>query len=209
MLIGAGVLFLLIGAVIAAGINLPGTDALSDTGDESSSASTPAPKQTPTTTEQVPDTTTQTTQMTTQTTTQPTETATPSPTPTTQTTTTTEATRTAASGGLSIVDTTDRNGNGYVSDFNITVKADTRLPDRDPDGNGDPYLSVKINGQPFGQTDVLTPSPNGAYTIGIEPSDLQRYKQGPLQVTVQLMDKDSGQDEQINTWTKTVKYESE
>ncbi|RRJ28439.1 C2 domain-containing protein [Halocatena pleomorpha] len=224
VLIGAGVLFLLIGAVIAAGINLPGTGALSNTGDDSSSASTPDPEQTPTaTSEMSSDTTTEESTETTTTTEEPTETTTTTeePTETTTTTeeptqtssptqTTTEATRTATSGGLSIVDTTDQNGNGYVSDFDITVRADTRLAGMDSGKNGDPYLAVQINGQQFGRTDILKQrTADGVFSIDVKPSDLARYDRGQLQITVQLMDRDPGQDEQVDSWTQTVNYEPE
>lgn len=213
VLIGAGVLFLLIGALIAAGVSLPGTGALSDTGDDSGSASTPIEEQTPTPTatstasETVPDTTTQqpTTQTTTQQpTTQTTQTDTPTPTQTT-----TEATRTAASGGVSIVDTTDKNGNGYVSDFDLEISADTRLENTDSMKDGSPYFIVKINGNEVGQTDELKQTENGIFTIDLKPSMLQQYQQGQLQVTVELMAENDGQNEQVDSWTQTVDYEPE
>lgn len=211
VLIGAGVLFLLIGAVIAAGISLPGTGALSDTGDNGGAATTPSGEQTaaPTTSEQTAASTTQ--QPTTQTTTQqPTtqQTSTPTPTPS-PTESTTEATRTANSGGLNIINQVDGNGNGYISDFDLEIHADTRLQDTDPLGDGNPYFVVKINNEEVGQTEELDKTANGAFTIDIKPSLLETYERGQLQVTVELMDQDTGQDERINSWTQTVEYEPE
>ncbi len=217
MLIGAGILFLLIGAVIAAGINLPGTGALSDA-DDSGGAATPsggeqtsAPPPTETTTETTTQQSTEATQPTTtqstptQTQTQ-TPTSTPSPSPTQ---TTTEATRTATSGGLSIINTVDGNGNGFVSDFDLEIRADTRLEGTDTLGDGNPYFIVEINDKEVGQTEELDQTANGVFTIDITPSMLQQYERGQLQVTVQLMDEDPGQDEQIDSWTQTVNYEPE
>lgn len=207
-LIAAGILFLLVGAIITAGgggaLDLfgasqsdetnSGTDEPATSGNQQSSTTeqtssetdTPTPTATPTTTAK-PTTTT-------------TATATPTATPTTTATPTATATRTAASGGLRITEKTDDNGNGYVSDFNLEVNADTSSASK-------PYFIVKINGEVYGYSNELRNTANGVFTITLDGSKFEKYGRGQLQVSVELADKDT--DGTINSWTTTVNYEPE
>jgi hypothetical protein len=100
-----------------------------------------------------------------------------------------------------MINTVDTNGNGYVSDFDLEVQADTRIK------GGKPYFIVKINGDTIGQTGTLERTANGAFTIKLPQSTFESYKRGQLQVTVTLAAKGSGK--KINSWTKPVNYEPE
>lgn len=118
-------------------------------------------------------------------------------------------TRTAPSSGFQLINEVDRNGNGYVSAFDIKVNADTRLKGTDITGNGEPYFIVKIHGDVIGKTDTVKRTANGSFTIDLSKSMLKKYDRGQLQVTVVLADKDPGADDTIDSWTQTVNYEPE
>lgn len=232
VLIAVGILFLLGGAIITAGgggldffgaaqsnddSSQSGTPARAGGGQPSGATSTPTETETPTATQRQTSTSTPTMTPTTTQTTVPTTTQTPTPTqtptrtktPTASPTATATATRTATSGGLTITDKVDKNGNGYVSNFALQVSADTRLKGTDATGNGEPYFIVTINGKEVGKTNELKRTANGVFTIDLKKSTLKRYDRGKLQVTVELADKDPGSDDTINSWTQTVNYEPE
>lgn len=116
-------------------------------------------------------------------------------------------TRTAASSGLQIIHKVDTNGNGYVSEFDLKISADTRLKGSDATGNGEPYFIVKINGEQIGTTNELKRSANSVITINLDKSMLSQYDRGQLQVTVVLADEDPASDDMIDSWTRTVNYE--
>jgi hypothetical protein len=239
-LIGAGILFLLVGAIITVGIpSLSGSSSsggndgnvapAAATDDVSSStATTTAPAQTsnpestpPPETEQTSEPTATATATPTQTSTPtpsptqtqtaaPTQTSTPTPSPTqtqtatptrtqTQTPTSTPSTATSSSAHVRIINTVDANGNGYISDFDIEVQADTRIK------AGKPYFIVKINGDTIGTTGTLEQTANGVFTIRLPQSRFESYKRGQLQVTVTLASQESGKT--VSSWTTTVRYE--
>jgi hypothetical protein len=222
-LVGAGILFLLVGVIITVGIPvLPGLSSSgSGSNDGSGAPSTPDSQPSPEDTTTAPDTETQESTPSstpTQTATQtaeptptptstpaptpspsPTKTATPTPTPTQTATSTSSST----SGNLRIINTVDSNGNGYVSDFDLEVHANTQIQ------GGKPYFIVKINGQTIGETGTLKRTANGVFTIGLPPSTFESYQRGTLRVTVTLAAQTPGPDKKIKTWTKTVRYEPE
>lgn len=225
-LVAAGILFLLIGVIITVGIPvLPGLSSSGDDGgsesgagasqttdtssspaeatttvpdtEESSSSSSPTPTSTATETSTPTPTPTPTATET------ATPTPTPSPTPTPAPTQTSTSISSSVSGNLQIINKVDENGNGYVSDFDVEIQANTQIQ------SGQPYFVVKINGQTIGETGTLKRTKNGVFTIGLPPSTFESYQRGQLRVTVTLIAKTPGPDRTIKSWTKTVNYEPE
>lgn len=105
------------------------------------------------------------------------------------------------------------NGSG-VTDFDLDVLADTRLPNVDPGpdgteqrtGTGEPYFLVKINGELIAQTDVVEQKRYGTYSINIPPSALSQFDAGTLDVQVIMMDRDSHHDDLYRRWNGTIQY---
>ena len=218
-LIGAGILFLLVGAIITVGIpSLSGSSsgggddgnvapaAATDDQSSSTATTTTAPAQTsnpestpPPETEQPSEpTATATPTQTPKPTPSPTQTPKPTPTRTQTSTATPPSTATSSSAHVQIINTVDTNGNGYVSDFDVEVQADTRIK------GGQPYFTVKINGKTIGETGTLEQTANGVFTIKLPQSTFKSYDRGQLQVTVTLAAQGSGKT--INTWTTTVRH---
>jgi hypothetical protein len=225
-LIGAGILFLLVGAIITVGVpSVPGLGssggnegnaapaAATDDQSSSTATTTTAPAQTSNPESTPPPSTAQTPEPTATPAPTATRTSRPTPSPTrtskptatrtqTQTPTSTPpSTATSSSAHVQIINTVDTNGNGYVSDFDVEVHANTQIK------GGKPYFTVKINGETIGETGALERTANGVFTIRLPQSTFESYNRGQLQVTVTLAAQ--GSDKTISSWTTTVRYEPE
>lgn len=105
------------------------------------------------------------------------------------------------------------NGSG-VTNFDLDVLADTRLPNVDPGpegtenrtGTGEPYFLVKINGTLIAQTDVVDQQRYGTYPVAIPGGALDRFDAGTLDVQVVMLDRDSHRDDVYRRWNGTIEY---
>lgn len=109
---------------------------------------------------------------------------------------------------MTTTNTVDVDGDGRVSAFDVRVTADTRLPDADLSGPGEPYLEVRLDGQTVATTGVLERTRRLETTVELSPDDLPASGSGPLAVTVVLMDEDVVSDDEIARETLTVPYEA-
>lgn len=199
-LVSAGVLLLLIAMVIAVGLpmgsSLLANDGSSgDNGGDGDKGGTQTPATTSTESKQEEQKTTTTEEQTT----------------TEQQTTTTQQTQQQPQnpGQLRTVETEDRDGNGYYSNFNLEVQADTTQRGNNGPGNGGPYFLVTINGQDLKPTEHVERRPNGQWILRLSKSTLRNHqtKQGPMQVKVTLLEGQPGNGEEIESWTTTIRYE--
>ncbi|WP_458188151.1 hypothetical protein [Haladaptatus sp. NG-WS-4] len=128
---------------------------------------------------------------------------------------------------VTVVDETEASDGGY-SDFDLQVTADTQMENIDPADHGDvvgePYFLVYVggsldNGSRFTDTngtliersDYVTQKTNGEYTVTVHPDGLEKanVKDGEIELTVLLMDKDSDWDDIYAVKTITIEYSSE
>jgi len=184
-------LLVLTGAVIGA---LPGGS--TDTG--SNSTSETIVSNTTTQTANTPSTTTATAT--------PTRTATATPTATTTTTAT--PTPTQASSGpwqpsrpltASLINTRDKDNDGYYESFDLAVRAATSMDTTDPEGSnpGEPGFNVLANGEYLTGSGQIDHTDNGSFTVNVPESSLESYGRGEIRLKVQLVDDDPGFDNQV------------
>ncbi len=199
MLVGAGVLFLLVGLLIGTGIPLPGSGS-SGGGDAGSDATT----QQPSTPQDTPQQSTQTdvddddddTPEQEDTATQTaTETATPTVEPT------------PAAGSIQIVDTEDPDGNGYVSAFAIETPPITES--ETIQGSDEVMFEIWVNDAKW-TTDELdvTPGRGRLFEISNDMLSNENVVRGQAAVRVRAnVIKGNGNTQTIEEWATTVKYE--
>ena len=98
-----------------------------------------------------------------------------------------------------------------VSDFDLMVRADTRLADTDSEAEnpGEPFFVVEINNETVVETDQVERVAHGEFLIEIEPEALDQFDEGPLTVTVLLMDEDLAFDDEISRWSGQIVFYQE
>ena len=105
------------------------------------------------------------------------------------------------------VDTVPAADGTGVSDFDIEVRADTRMPDVDPDSDGEPYFIVEINGVLVERTGIKPFEANGTFRINVRQAGLQQFEPGTLNVRVTMMEEDSHYADWYGSWNGTVEYD--
>jgi hypothetical protein len=128
----------------------------------------------------------------------PTETPTTTDT-TTETLTTTDTTITNRQFDVQIINTQPNPASPGLQNFDLEVTVDTRMPDADTNGPGEPTLAVKIDGNWITETQQLPQKHTGTYTIQLKQNDLERYS-GTQTIRVELLDKDALGDDLIDVW---------
>lgn len=100
--------------------------------------------------------------------------------------------------GLTTSDSTDPDGDGRYSTFEITVRADTTDINQ--------YrANIWVNGEWNGQTVVQQGGNRTVFTINFNESHLSSFEQGDLNVTIALADPNTNKS--IKSWSITVPYE--
>lgn len=101
-------------------------------------------------------------------------------------------------------------GTGY-SDFDVLVRADTRMADVDPPDHGtrrgEPYFLVSVNDELVSRTGIVVEEANRSFHIRVKRAALSQFDPGELEVRVSLMDEDSQSDDQYATATATIEYD--
>lgn len=202
-LVSVGVLLLLVAMVIAVGLPM-GTSLLANgggSGDSGGNGATGGTQTAATTTSESKQTTQKA--QTTTTTTEKKTTTTQQTTTTTQQTTTTQKPQNPRN--MQVVNKRDRDGDGYVSQFSLSVNVDTT---RNEYKNRNLHFIIAINGQKVDTTNRLNPNANG-YVINLDKSTLRNYqsKQGSMRVTVKLVETRPRKNNNLKTWNTRVKYE--
>lgn len=108
---------------------------------------------------------------------------------------------------VSVVNVTDRDGDGKVSGFDLRVEADTTIPD-DLAGNGDPYFEVRVDDSQLVKTDEVewdfTYHEVFEMTMPLRAQDTEGRI---LAVTATLWEGDTGSDDLIDRQAVHVNYE--
>ncbi|PSP60885.1 hypothetical protein BRC77_14500 [Halobacteriales archaeon QH_8_64_26] len=108
------------------------------------------------------------------------------------------------------VEPTDRDDDGYYSDFGVSIRADTTLDDTDViAGSGDPYFEIRVEGETIRTTDEVRSALKYEDTIQINEESLERFDRGDLNMTVVLWDGDVTADDVVDEWSWVVNYEPE
>lgn len=123
-------------------------------------------------------------------------------------TSTQSATATASSPSLSASVVNKTSSESGLSDFDLLVRADTRLSDTDPEDEnpGEPFFVVKVNNESIVETDQVERQSNSEFPIAIEQDNLAQFDEGPMRVTVILMDEDRLFDDEIVRWSTNITY---
>ncbi|WP_330630734.1 hypothetical protein [Halocatena halophila] len=199
MLVGAGVLFLLVGLLIGTGIPLPGSGS-SGGGDAGSGEAT---TQQPSTPQDTPQQSTPTDEDDDDDTPEQEDTATQTPTPTPTPT----AEPTPAAGSIQIVDAKDPDGNGYVSSFSIETPPVTES--ETIQGSDEVMFEIWVNDAKW-TTDELDVTPGRGRLFEITDNMLtnENVVRGQAAVRVRAnVIKGNGKTQTIEEWATTVKYE--
>lgn len=146
-------------------------------------------------------------------------TVTPSPSPTDQSgsaaasspTLSPPPTTTVSSSNLQISFVNRTTSGSGISDFDLLVWADTRLADTDPEDEnpGEPFFVVEIDNETVAETEQVERVADGEFLIVIEPEALEQFDEGPLTVTVLLMDEDLVFDDEISRWSGEIVFARE
>ena len=102
---------------------------------------------------------------------------------------------------------TDSDEDGYSSDFQLSIRADTTLDETDSVGVGEPYFEIRVEGETLTWTDTTTQELDYGGTVTINEEKLEQFERGELNVTVVLWDDDVSGDDLIDQWSLTVNYE--
>lgn len=105
---------------------------------------------------------------------------------------------------LELVDETEADG-AFVSDFDVSIHADTRLDDADVFSAGEPYFEVRIDGQSVFVSDIVERTPQFETTIDLPAETFAQFERGEMPVTVILWDADLLFDDEIGRETEYVK----
>ncbi|WP_435159070.1 DUF4352 domain-containing protein [Haladaptatus sp. DFWS20] len=126
---------------------------------------------------------------------------------TTETQTTVDTTITNRQFDVKIINKQPNSDSSGLQNFDLEVTVDTRMPDTDVDGSGEPALAVDIDGDWIIETQELPQKESGTYTIHLDESDLQVYY-GTKDIRVELLDKDVLGDDLVDVWEGQVNFGS-
>jgi PKD repeat protein len=110
---------------------------------------------------------------------------------------------------ITLQDTADYDGDGYYSNFDLAVNANTKGSGGYDDGyNGaDPYFEVWIDGQLVKTTSNVARR-EGEFSIALSRSTLEEFdEQSSLSIEVRLLDEDTFSDDLMGSLTTTVAHE--
>lgn len=122
----------------------------------------------------------------------------------------------AQSAGLhsvSFADLTDEDGDGYYSDFDIEVHADTQCygcyDEQTIGGNPEmePFFRVIVNDVDLVDTDIVFRDGDFRGTIRVPQDQLEQFERQTLNVGVVLFDSDPIVDDIVDSWEGTIRYE--
>lgn len=134
----------------------------------------------------------------------PIETQTPTPAkPSTSTQAGSDVTTSATNATVAGISIQKENGSDAVV---VKIRANTSLESTDPEGDnpGEPYFQIKVDGETVLETQEVTRSTLGEYTVELDSSDFRQADSRDVSVTVVLMDSDSVFDDEIRSWSTSV-----
>lgn len=110
---------------------------------------------------------------------------------------------------VEFVNTVEGSDGGY-SNFDVRVTANSTMEDVDPpehgDVEGEPYFLIYINGELVERSRYVAFEDEGSWGIEVHPDGIAQFEPGELEITVQLVDRDSTYDDIYGEWNGTVEY---
>lgn len=113
---------------------------------------------------------------------------------------------------VTVVQSTDADGDGYYESLALQISADTSLDDTDAFGNnpGEPYFEIHVGPYTY-QTELVERTTDGAFIFQIPTSDIESLDVGTYDVTVTLIDQDGDSkgwnDDELSTYSTQVQIE--
>lgn len=114
---------------------------------------------------------------------------------------------------VSFADRVDEDGDGYYSDFDIEIRADTQCYgcyDEDIFGGDpemEPFFRVIVNDVDLLDTDIVPRDGDLEWTVRVPQSELEQFERQILTVGVVLFDDDPVEDDIVDRWEETIRYE--
>jgi hypothetical protein len=113
---------------------------------------------------------------------------------------------------VTVVQSTDADGDGYYESLALQISADTSLDDTDIFGNnpGEPYFEIQVGPYTY-QTGLVERTTDGTFVFQIPTSDIESLDVGTYDVTVTLIDQDGDSkgwnDDDLSTYSTQVQLE--
>ncbi|MBV0926251.1 VWA domain-containing protein [Halomicroarcula limicola] len=105
---------------------------------------------------------------------------------------------------VDLVDVQDADGDGNISNFNVSIEADTRISEIQGVGQGEPYFEIQIGDET--RTTVVVDRKNGTFQYEFNGSGVAATA-GEVSLSVALMDSEISGGATVDEFTGTVSYE--